>query len=136
MTKVYICYDKLLFCIYNLKNLLFIYTANHNKLKVLRKDMINLNLLLDCKSELVNFYNILYSPKLKYNLFLVSTIIKTRYLTLVRNKKIILYNIKSNISLKAIKITTSYLVNISISKKTLALAFVYSVVHSHESRTK
>lgn len=135
MTKVYIYCDKLLFCIYNPKNLLFIYTTDHNKLKVLRKDMVDLNLLLDCKSELVNFCNIFYSPKLKYNLFLVGTIIKARYSTLVKKKKI-LYDINSNITLKAIKIRTSYLVNILFGKKTLALALLYSVVHSHESRTK
>ena len=40
---------------------------------------------------------------------------------------------KDNIILEAIKIGTSYLVNVSISKKTLTLAFLYSVPYNNAS---
>ena len=40
---------------------------------------------------------------------------------------------KDNVALKATKIRINYLVNVPTNKKTLALAFLYSIPHNHLS---
>lgn len=118
--EVYICYNKLLFSIYNKENLPFIYIADHIKLRVLRKSMITFVVLIDGKPKVVNFCNIFYAPELKYNLFSVGILEKVNFLILAKKKKMTVCNNKNNIALEATRIKTNYLINISISKKNLA----------------
>lgn len=98
--------------------------------------MISLDMLINGKLKLINFYNIFYISQLEYNLFSVGTIKKVKYFILAKNEKIRLYNIKNNVAIKAIRIETSYLVNILIAKKTLALSFLYLVLYSYRLQTK
>lgn len=131
MAEVYMCYDKSLFSIYNLKNLPSIRTADLTELKVLGKGMIPLDVLIDGKSELVNFCNVFYTPELEYDLLSVGTNEKAGYWILAKNGNMIVCDIKDNVAIEASWIGTSYLVNVPASKETLALASLYSVPHSH-----
>ena len=56
---VHMCYDRLPFIIYNEKDLLTVRTANHAELIVLGKGMFILDVLVNGKAEVVNFYNAL-----------------------------------------------------------------------------
>lgn len=129
--KIHIYYNKLLFSIYKEKNSLFIYITDQTKLNILEKNMVILNMLVDNKSKVVNFCNIFYTFKLKYNLLLVGTIEKATYLILSKKRKITIFNNKENIAFKAAKIRSSYLINILISRKFLVLAFLYLVLYNH-----
>lgn len=97
--------------------------------------MVPLDIIIDSKLEVVNIYNILHTSELKYNFFSVSIIEKAEYSILAKNRKIIFYDNKDNVAFEATRIGTSYLVNVSTSKKTLALAFLYSVPHTSTSWT-
>lgn len=103
------------------------------KFKVLGKSMITLDMLIDNKSKIVNFCNVLYISKLEYNLFSVDIIEKAGYSILAKKRKMIIFDNKDNIAFEAIKIRISYLVNVLISKKTLALAFLYLVLYNNAS---
>ena len=95
--------------------------------------MATLDVLIDGKPEVVNFCNIFYAPELEYNLLSVGTIKKACYLIFVKKRKIIVSDDKDNFALKATKIGTSYLVNVLTSKRTLALASLYSVPYNNAS---
>lgn len=112
------CYDRLLFSSYNKKSSPLIYIANHTELKVLEKGS---------KPTVIYFCNIFYAPELNYNLFLVGIIEKAGYLILTKKGKIKVFNDKDNIAFEAIKIGTSYLVNILDDKEILALASLHLV---------
>ena len=131
--KVYMCYDRLLFCIYNKKNLSLVYTADYTELKVLKKSIITLDVLIDSKPEVVNFCNVFYALELEYNLLSISIIEKADYLILAKKGKMTVSDNKDNITLEATRIRTSYLVNIPTSKRTLALASLYSVPYNNVS---
>lgn len=98
--EVNIYYNKLLFGIYNKRNLSLICTADHTELIVLDKGIVNLNVLVDSKPEVVNSCNNFYTSKLEYNLFLVSIIEKAGYLILVKKKKMIVFDDKDNVTLE------------------------------------
>lgn len=85
--KVNMYYDRLLFSIYNEKDLLFIYTVDHTKLRVLNKGTVTFDVLVNGKPEVINFCNIFYTPKLEYNLLSGSTIKKANYSILAKKKK-------------------------------------------------
>lgn len=121
--KIYKYYDKLWFSIYNIKNLLLIYTIDHIKLQILGKSMVSFNVFINGKLKVANFYNFYYAFELEYNFFFVSIIEKVGYLILVKKWKIIIFDNRDNIALEAIRIGTNYLLNIFASKKTLALIF-------------
>lgn len=118
------CYDRLLFSIYNKESSPPIRIANHTELKVLEKGR---------KPTVIYFCNILYAPEVKYNLPLVGTIEKAGYLILTKKRKIKVFNDKDNIAFEAIKIETSYLVNILDDKEILALASLHLVSHNNTS---
>lgn len=80
------CYDKLLFNTYNKENSPLVYTADYTKFKILGKSMVTLNVLIDSKPEVVNFYNVFHAFELKYNLLLVNIIEKIGYLILAKKK--------------------------------------------------
>lgn len=85
--KIYIYYNRLLFNTYNKENLLSVYTADHIKLKIGRKNMITLNIFINNKPEIVNFCNVFYTSKLKYNFLSIGTIKNANYLILAKKKK-------------------------------------------------
>lgn len=116
MMEVYIYYNRLLFSIYNKRNSLPIYIADYTKLKILGKGIILLDILINSKFEVINFYDFFYALKLKYNLLSVAIIEKVEYLILAKNGKIIVYNNKENITFETTKIRTSYLINLSINR--------------------
>lgn len=87
------------------------------------KNIVILNVFIDCKLEFVNFYKVFFIFKLKYNLFSVAIIEKTDYGILVKKNKIIVFTNKNNITLKITKITISYLINVLVSNKILTLLF-------------
>ncbi len=121
------CYDKSLFSKYNKESSSPVRTANHTELKVLRKDMVPLDVLIDSKPEVVNFCNVLHTLELEYNLLSVGTIEKAWYSILAKNGKMTIHDNKDNVVLEATRIGTSYLVNVPTGKETLALASSYSV---------
>lgn len=87
----------------------------------MRKDTVTLDVPLEGKSEAVNFSNVFYTFKLEYNLFFIGIITKAGYLILSKKKKMTIFNSKENITFEAIRIGTSYLIDIPASKKILAL---------------
>lgn len=131
--KIYICYDWLLFGIYKEKSSIFINIANYTKLNVLRKGIITFNVPINGKFEVVYFCNIFYFSDLEYNLLLIHIIKKAGYLILAQKKKITVFNNKNNVTFKVTRIGISYLINILASKRTLILAFLHLVFHSHIS---
>lgn len=133
--EVHICYDKLLFSIYNKKNSLLVCTMDYIELRLLGKDMVTLDLFIDGKPKVINLCNILHTPELEDNLLSVSIIEKVGYLILAKKEKMIVFDNKNNVAFEATRIRTSYLVNILASKKTLALAFLRLVSHNHASWT-
>lgn len=90
--------NKLLFSVYNKRNSPPIYTADYSELKVLGKGMVTLNMLLDSKFKVVNFYNIFYVLELEYNFFSVTIIKKASYLILAKKVKIRVFDKKNNVT--------------------------------------
>ena len=125
--------DRSLLSIYKEKNSPPVRTADHTELNVLEKCIVTLDVLVDGKSEVVNFCNILYAPELDYNLFSVGIIEKAGYSILAKKEKIIVFDNKDNVAAEAARIGTSYLVNILASERTLALAFWRLVPHNYAS---
>ena len=134
--EVHMCYDRSLFSIYKEGNLSPVRTADHTELNVLGKNIVTLDVLVDGKSEVVNFCNILHAPELEYNLLSVGTIEKAGYLILAKKGKITVFDNKDNVALEATKIEISYLVNVPARERTLALASSRSVPHNHASWTQ
>lgn len=83
--------------------------------------MVILDILINSKSKVVNFYNIFYIQELKHNLFSINIIEKADYLILAKKEKIIVFNYKNNIIFEIIKIGISYFVNIFASRRNLVL---------------
>ena len=71
-----------MFSIYKEKNSPLIYIVNHNEFKILGKNMVTLDVPIDSKSNVINFYNVFYIPELHYNLLLIDIIDKAGYLIL------------------------------------------------------
>lgn len=78
-------YNRLFFSIYK-KNLPLIYIVDYIEFNVLEKNMITFDIFVDNKSKVINFCNIFYAFKLKYNLFLINIIEKVSYLILTKKK--------------------------------------------------
>lgn len=134
--EVHIYYDRLLFSINDTKSLPPIYIANYIELKVLKKNIIPFDMLINSKSKVVNFCNLLHAPELRYNFLIVDIIKKARYSIIAKNGKMIVDDNKNSvIILEVIRISTSCLVNVSASKKTLFLTFLHLVSHSNVSWT-
>ena len=110
--EVHMCYDKLLFSIYNTDNSSPVHTADHTELKVLGKGTVSLDVLINGKLKVVNFYNVLHAPKLEYNLLSVGTIEKAGYSILAKKGKMTVSDNIDNVALEATRIRTSYLVNV------------------------
>lgn len=91
--------------------------------------MVVLVIFIDGKLEVINFYNIFHIFKLQYNYLSLNIIEKVGYIILAKNEKMIVYNNKDNIIFEAIRIGTSYLINISTNKKTLILASLYLILY-------
>lgn len=126
-----------MFNTYNKKSSTLVCIVDHNKLKILEKGMVLLDVLIDSKLQVINFCNIVHFLEFNYNLLLVGIIEKVRYLIyLAKNKKMVVYNNKDNIVLQDTKIGTSYLMNVSVSKKTLTLVFLYFLPHKSVSWTQ
>lgn len=126
-----------MFNTYNKKSSTLVCIVDHNKLKILEKGMVLLDVLIDGKLQVVNFCNIVHFLEFNYNLLLVGIIEKVRYsIYLAKNKKMVVYNNKDNIVFQDIKIGTSYLMNVFVSKKTLILVFLYFVPHKSVSWTQ
>lgn len=121
--EIHICYNKSLFSIYKEENSLFIHIPDHTKL--------NIDVHVDGKLKVVNLYNIFYASELKYNFLLIGTIERAGHSILAKKGKMSIFDNKENVTLKATKIGTSYLVNILASKKTLALASLRLVLHNY-----
>lgn len=119
-SEVHICYDKLLFSIYKEENSPPVHIVDYVELIVLEKGTVTLDILVDGKLEVINFYNVLYAPKLGYNLLSVGIIKKADYLILTKKGKMKVFDDKDNVALEATKIRTSYLVNVLASRKILA----------------
>lgn len=64
---------------------------------------------------------------------IIGIIEKAGYLILTKKGKIKVFNDKDNIAFEAIKIRTSYLVNILNNKEILALASLHSVSYNNAS---
>lgn len=124
------CYNKQLFSIYKKESLPLLYTADHIWLNALKKNIISFDVLVEGKSEVVNWCSFFHTLELKYNLFLIGTIKKAGYLILTKKGKISVLDNKNNVAVEATKIEISYLVNVLAREKTLALAFLYSVPHN------
>lgn len=133
--EVHMCYTRSLFSIYKEKSSPLVCTTDHTEFNILEKSIVTLNVLVDGKSKVLNFCNILYTPELKYNLFSIGTIEKVGYLILDKKGKITIFDNQDNIAFKATRIRTSYLVNVFASEKTLVLAFLHSVLHNHMLQT-
>lgn len=86
-SKVYICYNKLLFSTYNKEDSPLVHTINHAKLVCLGKGTVTLDILVKGKPKVINFCNVFYALDLEYNLILVGTIEKTGYSILVKKEK-------------------------------------------------
>lgn len=91
---------------------------------MLGKDKVTLDMFVDGKSKVVNFYNIFYTLGLEYNFFLISIIEKANYSILAKKREKTVFNNKDNITLEVTRIRASYLVNIFISRKNLASLFI------------
>lgn len=76
VAEVHLFYDKLLFNAHKKRNSSLIYIADYTEFNILQKSIITLNVLVNDKSEVVNFCNVLHIPELKYNLLLIDTIKK------------------------------------------------------------
>lgn len=85
--EVHMFYDRLLCSTYNKKSSPPVRTADHTQLKVLGKDMVTLDVLIDGKPEFVNFCNILHTPELEYNLLSVVIIEKVGYSILAKKRR-------------------------------------------------
>lgn len=97
------------------------------------KGIITLDVLVDGKSEVVNFYNVLHALELEYNLLLVGTIEKAGYSILAKKEKMIVFDNKDNVVFEATRIGISYLINVLNSERTLALIFLRLIFYSHAS---
>lgn len=95
--------------------------------------MIFLDVLLNGKPKVVNFYNIFHFPKLEYNHFSVSTIKKAGYFVLAKKRKESISDNRDNVTLEAIKMVINYLINIFASKKTFILASLHSMPYNNTS---
>ncbi len=84
------------------------------------KVTVTLNMLVDGKSEVVNFCQVFYAPELEYSLLSVGTIEKAGYSILAQKRKMTVFDDKDNVALEATRIETSYLVNVPTSGKSLA----------------
>ena len=119
-SEVHMCYNRLLFSTYDEEDSPPVRTANHAELVVLGKGTVTLNVLVDGKSEVVNFCKVLYAPELEYNLLSVGTIEKAGYSIVAQKGKMTVFDDKDNVALEATRIGTSYLVNVPTSGKSLA----------------
>lgn len=90
-------------------------------------------MFIDGKSKIVNFCNIFYTFKLEYNFLSVGIINKAGYSILIKKEKMTVLYSNDNIDLETTKIGTSYLVNVSVSERTLTLACLHSVSYVHTS---
>ena len=134
--EVHLCYDRSLFSTYKEESSSPIRTADHAELKVLGKGIVPLDVLVDCKREVVNFCNVFHSPELEYNLLSVGTIEIASYSILAKKGKMTVLDDEDIVALEATRIGTSYLVNVPASREILALASSYSVPNNHASWTQ
>ena len=127
--------EKSSFSIYKEGNSSPVRTADHTELNVLGKGIVTLDVLVDGKSEVVNFCNVSHAPELECNLLSVGTIEKAGYSILAKKGKMTVFDNKDNVALEPTRIGTSYLVNVLASERNLALASSRSVLHNHASWT-